>query len=252
MNNPAITKENITSTTNAFNPALILDALVAPTALFNQFNNTKKSSWLALFLLMAVTFVSTMMFFDNMSTPWLIEQQLLQAGELSASELEGATAIIEQTAEYTGLISATFSAISLLIINVIFASYYLLMTKMTSKSAGTEKQMLVFSDWYSFSIWTQIPLLINTLGFSLLFLTAATTDLPLSLINYASLNQLVLGLNPEHSLYMWAESLNLFYIWSIFIGTIGLKKCTNLSSTKAISVAVMPYIVIFGLWIVAI
>jgi len=248
MNNAAITKENTNTTINTISPAVIVDALVAPTSLFNKFKAAKKSSWLALVLLMSVTFISTMVFFDNMSTPWLIEQQLLEAGELSASELEGAKAIIEQTAEYTGLISATFSIISILIINAVFAGYYLLISKVTGKN--TEK--LVFSDWYSFSVWTQIPLLINSLGFSLLFITAASNDLPLSLINYASLNQIVLGLTPNNSLYMWAESMNLFYIWTIFIAAIGLKKCANLSLSKATSLAALPYLLIFSFWYMAI
>ena len=253
MNNASITNENNSNITpeptNTASPAVILDALVAPTSLFNQFTAAKKWSWLALFLLMAVTFISTMVFFDNMSLPWLIEQQLLEAGELSASEVEGTKAMIEQIAEYTGLISATFTVISLLIMNAIFAGYYLLITKITNKkSSGKNTEKFVFSDWYSFSVWTQMPLLINTIGFSLLLLTAASSDLPLSLINYASLNQLVLGLTPNNSLYMWAESFNLFYIWTIFIASIGLKKCANLSLSKASLIATLPYLLIFGLW----
>jgi hypothetical protein len=254
MNDSSITNEINTSIepTKKTNVIVIVDALVAPTSLFNQFKAAKKWSWLALALVMVVTFFSTLVFFDNMSIEWLIDQQLLEAGELSVSELEGAKAIIEQTAQYTGLISATFSVISLLVINAIFAGYYLLIGKFTKNKIANKNDTFVFSDWYSFSIWSHMPLLINTLGFSLLFLTAATNDLPLSIINYASLNQLFLGLTPEHHLYLWAESLNLFYIWSIFIATIGLKKCANLSLSKAAMIAELPYLIIFGFWFMVI
>lgn len=241
--------------TKAASPMVIIDALVAPSSVFNQFKAAKKFSWLALALLIVVSSVNAWVFFDNMSSAWLVEQQLLQAGEMSPSELTAAKGIMQQTAEYTGLISAVFSALAFLVIGAIFAGYYLLAVKLTKGKSLTnytkaEEAKFTFGDWFSFNVWTQMPLLINSLGFSLLFLTAANTNLPLSLINYATLNQLFLGLTAEHHLFKWAESFNFFYLWSMFIATVGLQKCGELSLSKAAVIATLPYLLIFGLWFI--
>ena len=251
-NEPA---KNTEQPTKAASFMVIIDALVAPSAVFNKLTAAKNFSWLALALLLVVSSASSWVFFDNMSTAWLVEQQLLQAGEMSPSELIAAKDIMQQTAEYTGLISVVFSSLSFIVIGAIFAGYYLLAARLTSgkslaNTTAVNDAKLTFSDWFSFNIWTQMPLLINSLGFSLLIFTAATTDLPLSLINYASLNQLFLSLTPEHHLFMLAESANLFYLWSIFIATLGLQQCCKLSLGKAAFIAQLPYLLIFGLWFV--
>jgi hypothetical protein len=232
---------------------LIIDALVAPGSVFTKFKSAKKVSWLALALLLIVTSASSWVFFDNMSTSWLVEQQLLQTDDISPSELSAVKEMMEQTAEYTGLISAVFNVLATLFIGALFSGYYLFATKLVKGKAQINSQpetlgKFSFSDWFSFNVWTQMPLLINSIGFSVLFLTAATTDLPISLVNYASLNQLFLSLAPDHDLFMWAESFNFFYLWSTFIAIVGLQKCCQLSLGKASVVAFIPYFLIFGLW----
>ncbi len=245
--------ENNPKNTKSAGPMLIIDALVSPNTVFTQFTAAKKYSWIALALLLFISSASSWVFFDNMSTSWLVEQQLLQTDDISPSELSAVKEMMEQTAEYTGLISAVFNVLATLIIGALLAGYYLFATKLVKGKAQVNSQpealgKFSFSDWFSFNVWTQMPLLINSIGFSALFLTAATTDLPISLVNYASLNQLFLSLAPNHDLFMWAESFNFFYLWSTFIAIVGLQKCCKLSLGKAAVVAFIPYFLIFGLW----
>ena len=233
-------------TTTTVSPIVILDAYVAPTSIFERLSEIKKWSWLALLLLLAVMIASNYFFFGGMSTSWLGEQQLLLAGDLSGAELKAATEMMEQTAQYTGILGGVFGAIFQLLFLCVFAAYFMLVAKFYGNNDNSFK----FGDWFSFSIWTQMPMLISMLGFVALFATASTADLPLGLANYASLNQLLLGLNPSDALFTWAESINLFSLWSIVISMIGLRVCCGLSMVKASVLSLLPYVGCFGLWFV--
>lgn len=227
-------------------PMALIDVFVAPKSLFEQLKAAKKWSWLALALMMTITSLSVMSFYDNMSPEWIVEQQLELAGDMSAAERESATKIIQQTAGNVGIIGASVAAIMTLLLTAIYAIYFMGVGKL----GGINKQKLSYGDWFSFSVWIQMPMLINTIGFAVLFLTASTADLPLNLGNYASLNQLVTGYLPTDALFSWAETLNLFFVWNIALVSIGLKKCSDMSTVKATTLAAMPYIAIFGLWFV--
>ena len=224
---------------------VMLDAFVAPKSLFSQFKPAKKWSWIALLIVLLLTSTANFMFLDNMSPEWIIDQQLMQAGEMTVAEEKQAKAMIAQTVEHTGTMAAVFSAISLVIFMAIFAGYYTL----AAKTAGADAPKHSYGDWFSFSIWTQMPLLVNTIGFFVLFATAASPDLPLTLANYASINQLFLGLSVGDDFYMFAESLNLFFIWSIVIAGVGLQKCLNMSVGKSYLIAALPYLAVFGIWL---
>lgn len=223
-----------------------LDIFVAPKTLFTNFKSVKKSSWLALLLLLLVTCITNFLFFNNMSPEWILEQQMLQAGDISPAEEEQMRSFLSQTVEHTGTMAAIFSSIFVVFFNAVLAGYFTL----AAKSAGSVSKQHSYGDWFSFSIWTQMPMLVNLIGFFVLFSTAATSDLPLSLVNYASVNQLFLGLSSTDDYFLWAESLNLFYLWSVIIAAIGLQRLLDMSVTKSYVLSLFPYLVVFLLWAV--
>ncbi|MDP2560497.1 YIP1 family protein [Psychrobium sp. 1_MG-2023] len=235
-----------TLTTNPTTPMTLLDVFVAPKTVFEQLQSAKKWSWLALVLLISVTSASLLAFFSNMTPEWIVEQQLMQMGDVSASERAAATEALELTAEYTGVIGAVFTVIAQVIMISILAGFYLAIGKFAAK----QSPQYSYGDWFSFAIWTQMPALINMIGFTILFTTAAVSDLPLTLTNYASLNQLVLNLAPTEALYTWAESINIFSVWSIIIAMIGLQHCCKMTTVKAFTFATLPYITVFGSWFI--
>lgn len=226
-------------------PMTLVDIYVAPKSLFEQFKAAKKYSWIALVLMLALSAGSAFMFYNGMSPEWLIEQQMQTLpADMSPAEREAAEGMIAQTTGSMGIMSSVGMVIATMVFTAIFAGYYML----ASKAGGQNRQPLSYGDWFSFSIWTQMPMLINTLGFIALFATAATGDLPMSLPNYASLNQLVLGIAPGEHLYAWAEALNLFSLWTVVLCAIGLKQLADMSAAKAYLLALLPNLLIFGIW----
>ena len=77
---------------------------------------------------------------------------------------------------------------------------------------------------------------------------ADSPDQPLMLVNYASLNQLVLDLPIGHALYNWAESINVFLVWQLWILFAGLQSAAGFTAKRAAIVTGTPVLLIFGLW----
>lgn len=226
-------------------PMAILDVYVAPKSLFEQFKSAKKYSWLAFVLLIALGAGSMFTFFNGMSPEWLVEQQMQTLpADMTPGDRKTAEGMIAQTAGNLGIITSVSMVVMSFIMTAIFAGYFML----AGKAGGTNREQMAYGDWFSFAIWAQMPLLINTLGFIVLFATSATADLPMSLPNYASINQLFLGIAPGEALYNWAEAINLFSLWSIVISAIGLKQLADMSDAKAYGLAALPWLAIFGIW----
>ncbi|MCP4325246.1 MAG: hypothetical protein GY951_05415 [Psychromonas sp.] len=236
----------MTSTTRPF---ALLDIFTTPTSIFNDLVGTKKWSWVALFTLLLAFSVSSYFFYDGMSAQWIVEQQLIFAGDMSDTQRQSAEIALQKTVHNTALIGAVSAPLFQLLIVTIFSGYFMLI----SKTVGTKSvNHYKYSDWFSFTTWTQMPTLVNIIGFIVLFSTSASPDLPLSLVNYASLNQIVTEFVQGDSLYFWAESISLFYLWSIAISAIGLKLCCAMPWSKALLFSLLPYLLIFGLWLLLI
>jgi hypothetical protein len=227
-------------------PMALIDIFVAPKTVFENLQANKKWAVVGLLITMGIVAVSSLMFFGGMSPDWIVEQQMMAAGDMTASEREAMKEAAVMTAEYIGIMAAVGSLIMIPIMAAIFALYYKIIGSTVAEVAPEYK----FGDWFTFSVWTLMPTVINTLGFMALFLTAATADLPISMPNYASVNQLFMNLLPGDALYNWAENLNLFAIWSIVIAAIGFNRCCKMSMVKSVIFAAIPTLVIFGVWFI--
>lgn len=179
-------------------------------------------------------------FYAGMSPAWLVEQQILHAGVLTPAETEQIRAAMASMADATPLIGAVSVAIGSLVLTAITAGYLLL--------TGKLQKALNYGQWFALVVWSQVPTLLNILGLALLVVLADSPDQPLMLVNYASLNQLVLDLPIGHVLYTWAESINVFLLWQLWILFAGLQSAAGFSAKRAAIVTGTPVLLIFGLW----
>jgi len=217
----------------------LLDIFIAPKQAFAKIRGTGGNLLLLLgqMILAALAFY---LFYQGMSPEWLVEQQMLTAGDLTPAEAEQTRAMVAQSAPYTALISAVFGPIMILVVNAILAGYLHLISKMSGDFR--------YQDWFGFSVWSQLPMQLNTVGLILLVLFSNTPNLPLATVSYASLNQLVLQLPIGAPFYTWAEAFSLFMFWQIAVTAIGLKQWCNFSTVKAAIFAALPTVLIFGIW----
>ncbi|WP_209327880.1 YIP1 family protein [Pseudoalteromonas sp. PA2MD11] len=223
----------------------LVDIFISPSKAFNGLKEAKGWSFVAFILLAGILAASMFAFYNKADPQFLIDQQVAAASvDATIAEQKMIRQSMEQTIDMQVWFAMFGGIIGLAVINALMAGYYLFVSKQDPEANYG------YGAWYGFGVWTMMPMIISSLGLLILVLTASTDQISQSLFNYASINQLLIGLEIGHPLYTLLESLNIFSIWSIFIAAIGLKSWTNFTFNKALLFAALPSIVIYGIWTV--
>lgn len=223
----------------------LVDIFISPSKAFNGLKEAKGWSFVAFILLAGILAASMFAFYNKADPQYLIDQQVAAASvDATIAEQKMIRQSMEQTIDLQVWFAMFGGIIGLAVINALMAGYYLFVSKQDPEANYG------YGAWYGFGVWTMMPMIISSLGLLILVLTASTDQISQSLFNYASINQLLIGLEIGHPFYTLLESLNIFSIWGIFIAAIGLKSWTNFTFNKALLFAALPSIVIYGIWTV--
>ena len=217
-----------------------LDILLSPQNTFDTLKDKKGWSW-APFLLVIVTTVALFLYyFTTVDFEWMIDQML----EQMASQKDMSSDELQATQDYMTKTSMTWSstlggAIGIIVINAIMAVYFYLTTKVSSPNE------LTYGAWYGFSWWVSMPIVVSYFLGALVIAFSSEGMVSLQDLSPTSLGFLAESSSVWHS---FAGSLNLFSLWSIALGTIGLSSWLNIPSKKAFIIAVAPSLVIYAIW----
>ncbi len=223
----------------------MVDIFISPSKAFNGLKEAKGWSFIAFILLAGILAASMFAFYNKADPQYLIDQQVAAASvDATIAEQKMIRQSMEQTIDMQVWFAMFGGIIGLAVINALMAGYYLFVSKQDPEANYS------YGAWYGFGVWTMMPMIISSLGLLILVLTASTDQISQTLFNYASINQLLIGLEIGHPFYTLLESLNIFSIWGIFIAAIGLKSWTNFTFNKALLFAALPSIVIYGIWTV--
>ena len=223
----------------------LVDIFISPSKAFNGLKEAKGWSFVAFILLAGILAASMFAFYNKADPQFLIDQQVAAASvDATIAEQKMIRQSMEQTVDLQVWFAIFGGIIGLAVINALMAGYYLFVSKQDPEANYG------YGAWYGFGVWAMMPLVIYYLGFLILVLTASTNQISQTLMNYSSINQLLIGLEIGHPFYTLLESLNIFSIWGIFIAAIGLKSWTNFTFNKALLFAALPSIVIYGIWTV--
>jgi hypothetical protein len=222
----------------------LLNVYLAPSASFENVEKLKSATWLSLTIIVGLIFLSNTLFYSDMSPAWIVEQQMQHMTDLSDNERQQIATYMLESADHIGIISSIVSSLFFLFSTFLLAAYFALI--------GRASPSLGFQEWFALSVKMQLPLVVNLLVFMLIFLSAGNSEQPISLINYASVNHFVVGLEPGNGYYNLLENLNLFYVWSMLIGAFGLKALLGKGFTKSLLLAGTPYVIFFVTWAISI
>jgi hypothetical protein len=219
----------------------LVDIFLAPRALFSALPTHRRWTWIALGLLVLFQMASVYVFFGPMSADWLVEQQLASA-DIPANQMAQAKATMLQVAPYTAHIGAAMGVVATVLISalvalVLFAGERLLVPSRQS-----------YGQWYAVTIWAQMPMILSAAGLIVLSLLSASPDQPLSVANWASLNELVLGLPIGDAWYAWTEAFSLFFFWTIALIAIAARTAQSVAWPRALLLGSLPYLLSFGIW----
>ena len=102
---------------------------------------------------------------------------------------------------------------------------------------------------FAIVMWSTAPLLlILPAGVLNIYLSTGQGMLPND-VNPVSLNQLFFKLSGDSDWGQLLSTFSLINIWEIFLIIIGLKLATSLSIKQSFTIALLPELVIYGLWV---
>ncbi|XQW84599.1 YIP1 family protein [Thalassotalea piscium] len=220
-----------------------LDVLVSPQSAFTTVKDKKGWAWLPFFLVIAMTSVVFVYYFNVVDIDWFQDQSLEQAAAftgMSYEELKAST----PPADRTGAMIQTLLSvgITIIVMNLLSALYYLLATKITAKNDYG------FKDWFAFTWWTSLPAVLSGLASLMVIFFASDGYISMNDLQPASLNSLLFSVEQSSAWFNFLEGINLFTLWMVGIASIGLKTWLNIGTKKAVILAIIPIAVIYGLW----
>lgn len=201
------------------------------------------TSWLWWPLLITMLLASGLMtyYYSWVDFPWLIEQTIRQVP--AESRAESADVIRNfmsvGTSTWTTVIAIVVMS---LIIYTIQATYLHLANKLTT---GAE---IGFGKWFSFSVWTAFVGVFGALAAFVMIFMSDSNQLAVEELQVLSLNSLLVHASADDRLFTWANSLTLIHFWTIFLMSIGYARWTGAGMVKSTIIAVLPWLLVFGVW----
>lgn len=225
---------------NAFQA--MFDTFVAPSAAFGALRERPAWAWQALATVAIASVASVYVFMGGMSPEWIVEQQLAAAPPMPPDQLAAARSQMLAIAPHSKHISAIAVVLGLPIITALVALVYFGAERLLSKERNG------YGRWFAAAAFASLPVVVSAFGLIVLSLAAADPNLPLDTSNYASLNGLLLKLQPGERGYALANAINLFQLWSVLLAAVAARLWSAIGWGRALLLAALPYLLVFLPW----
>ena len=213
------------------------NVILAPSPTFARLKD-KPRPFIPLLVLILLTLAVSCWYVSSLDFAWFREHMLAAQGPMKP---EARAAMAQFLTPKTMMWSSGAGAVlGTPLICAIVALYYLLAGKVIDAPLG-------FGKWFGFAVWTSVPRLL-TIPLSALQIVTSHGRLAPEDLNMASLNYLVFHLPVTHPWASLVGSIDLTMFWSIVLAVLGLKTWTGRSTTTCVTVALLPYAIIYGLW----
>ncbi|MFC5549805.1 YIP1 family protein [Massilia aerilata] len=195
-------------------------------------------AWIPLVILIALSVGIMYWWISTLDFGWLVEHMV--ASQPKATP-EMRAAMEKFMTPNSMLVSSSIGAVvGTLVALALSALYYLVASKVMGTQIG-------YGKWFGFSVWTSVPRLL-TIPLSAVQIATSNGRLAPEDLNMASLNYLVFHLPITHPWASLVGSIDLTMFWSIALAVLGLKVWTGRSTATCLTVAVLPYLIVYGLW----
>jgi hypothetical protein len=213
------------------------NVILEPSPTFARLKD-KPRAWVPLAVLILLTLAISYWYVVTLDVAWFREHMLVAQGTTKPE----ARAAMEQFLTRDRMLWGMGAGVVLgtPVVFALTAVYYLLAGKVMGSSIG-------FGKWFGFAAWTSIPRLL-TLPLSALQIVTSGGRLAPEDMNMVSLNYLLLHLPSSSPWATFANNLDLTALWTVVLAAIGLKAWTGRSTAACVTVALLPYAFIYGIW----
>ena len=217
------------------------DIFVKPNQVFATVNETYNWSWVPFICISMVSAIPVYMYFNFVDFSWYTEF-MVQSLSGNLSPAEQSMLRNNMTDQAQSLWAGIFSSIFVVILsNAILALYLNIITK------SDEECIQGYTDWYGFSWWVSIPVIISSLIAALVVLLATDSQLsPMSLSPTSMAFIFNVGMDSAWSSF--AQSIRLESFWVMYLIAVGLSQWTQIPTKKTYIIAIAPYAIIWVGW----
>ncbi len=213
------------------------NVILAPSPTFARLKD-KPRPFIPLVVLILLTLAVSCWYVSSLDFAWFREHMLAAQGTANP---EARAAMAQFLTPKTMMWSSGVGAVlGTPLICAVVALYYLLAGKVMGTGIG-------YGKWFGFAVWTSIPRLLTVPLSALQILTSGGRLAPEDM-NMVSLNYLLLHLPASSPWFGLATNLDLSSVWSIALAVLGLKAWTGRSTGACVTVAVLPYVLVYGIW----
>ncbi|MFS2025880.1 YIP1 family protein [Massilia sp. GER05] len=213
------------------------NVILAPSPTFARLKD-KPRPFIPLLVLILLTLAVSCWYVSSLDFAWFREHMLAAQGPMKP---EARAAMAQFMTPKTMMWSSGIGAVvGTPLICAVVALYYLLAGKAMGTGIG-------YGKWFGFAVWTSIPRLL-TVPLSVLQILTSGGRLAPEDMNMVSLNYLLLHVPMSSPWFGFATNLDLTSVWSIALAVLGLKAWTGRSTAACVTVAVLPYAVVYGIW----
>ena len=213
------------------------NVILAPSPTFARLKD-KPRPFIPLLVLILLTLAVSCWYVSTLDFAWFREHMLATQGPMKP---EARAAMAQFLTPKTMMWSSGAGAVlGTPLVCAVVALYYLLAGKVMGTGIG-------YGKWFGFAVWTAIPRLLTVPLSALQILTSGGRLAPEDM-NMVSLNYLLLHLPASSPWFGFATNLDLTSIWSIALAVLGLKAWTGRSTGACVTAAVLPYVLVYGIW----
>lgn len=219
----------------------LVDIIASPSRAWDEIREHTGWLWVPLILLIVVTSAAFTYFYMWVDYDWFVEETIRSMpAETRAEAAPG----VRQFMSPAFSIGSTVAAVVFMtvIINLILAVYYLLVSKIATHSE------IRYGQWFSLSVWAGFPGIFSALAIFVVIFLADSNQVSQTELSPLSLNALFFHQEAGDPWFTWSSSVNLIMVWTLFLAGLGISRWTGSSLIKGLVIAALPFVLIFGIW----
>lgn len=217
--------------------AQLVDIFLQPSKVFAE-QRERPTFLVPALVLVAISIAFTLAYFFRVDPSWYADHMLdAKRGAMTAKQLAQMKSMMP-SARTMGMFGVVGSLVGISLMLALTGLYYWLASKVTGHA-------LRYSHGVSLSAWSAVPAILGTV----IALVGALTMAPqtsLESLMLTHVDPLLVDLPPGASGSRLAHAVDLLSLWSIFLTALGWRVFTRSGWGQAILVAVLPYLVIYG------
>lgn len=224
------------------NFSILTNIITAPKSAFHTLKE-KPSVLFPLLLIILLSAAMTSYYFSTVDFPWMIEQTVMQLGEMSIAEQDQMRdGFSFMTPLIMGGMAIAGTVLSLGFTFAVYGAYILLISKIMNLGLSFKHGVTLIS-------WASVVTIFSTIATFVNISLADGGRLPLETMDPLTLDALIFNLPYGNSLKSLAVSINLMQLWGYFLMVVGFSVWTKKSMLSSTIIALGPIICIYCIWL---